>query len=78
MPNRMRKAQFTQQKTAEVKKFSDLKPGMNGIFKISKQLRSDNQDVVGDRCVKDDSDNLSIDNKAKKVAWKQHLERLLN
>ena len=51
---------------------------MNDIFKISKQWRSDNQDVVGDICVKDDSGTLSTDNKAKKVVWKQHYERLLN
>ena len=56
---------YTAKKTAEVKKFSDLKSGMNGIFKILKR-------------VKDDSGNLSIDNKAKKVAWKQHYEHLLN
>ena len=28
---------------------------MDDIFKIAKQLRKDNQDVVGDKCVKDDS-----------------------
>ena len=69
---------YTAKKTAEGKKFSDLKPGMDDIFKIAKQLRKDNQDVVGDKCVKDDSGNLSFDNEAKKVAWKQHYERLLN
>ena len=69
---------YTEKKTAEEKKFSDLKPGMDDIFKIAKQLRKDNQDVVGDKCVKDDSGNLSFDNEAKKVAWKQHYERLLN
>ena len=68
----------TAKKTASVKKFSDLKPGMNDIFKILKQMRSDNQDVVGDKRVKNDSGNLSIDNKAKKVAWEQYYERLLN
>ena len=36
------------------------------------------KDVVGDKCVKADSGNLSFDNEAKKVAWKQHYERLLN
>ena len=36
---------YTTKNTAEVKKFSDLKPGMKTIFKILKQLRSDNQDV---------------------------------
>ena len=45
---------YTAKKTAEEKKFSDLKPGMDDIFKIAKQLRKDNQDVVGDKCVKDD------------------------
>ena len=60
-----------------MKKLEDLKPGMNENFKISKQLRSDNQDVVGDKCVKDGSGNLSINNKAKKVQ-KQHYEHLLN
>ena len=68
----------TKKMTAEEKKFSDLKPGMDDIFKIAKQLRKDNQDVVGDKCVKDDSGDLSFDNEAKKVAWKQHYERLLN
>ena len=29
-------------------------------------------------CVKDDAGNLSFDNEAKKVAWKQHYERILN
>ena len=51
---------------------------MDDIFKFAKQLRKDNQDVVGDKCVKDDSGYLSSDNEAKKVAWKQHYERLLN
>ena len=45
---------------------------------ITSYTSYDNQDVVGDKCVKDDSGNLSFDNEAKKVAWKQHYERLLN
>ena len=45
---------YTAKKTAEEKKFSHLKPGMDNIFKIAKQLRKDNEDVVGDKCVKDD------------------------
>ena len=44
----------------------------------SKQWRNDDQDVGGDKCVKDDSGNLSIDNKDKKVAWKQHYECFQN
>ena len=41
-------------------------------------MRSDNQDLVGDKCVKDDSGNLSIDSNAEKVTWKHHYGRLLN
>ena len=74
----MKRTVYTAKKTAEEKKLSDLKPGMDDIFKIAKQLRKVNQDVVGNKCVKDDSGNLSFDNEAKKVAWKQHYERLLN
>ena len=74
----MQNTVYTAKKAAEVKKFSDLKPGMNNLFKISKQLRSGNQEVVSDKYVKNDSGNLSIDNKAKKVAWKQHYKHLLN
>ena len=51
----MKRTVYTAKKTAEEKKFPDLKPGMDDIFKIAKQLRKDNQDVVGDKCVKDDS-----------------------
>ena len=51
---------------------------MDDIFKMAKQLRKGNQDVVGDKCVKDVSGNLSFDNETKIVAWKQHYERLLN
>ena len=69
---------YTVKKTAEVNKFSDLKLGMNDIFKISKQLRSDNQVVVGDKCVTDDSGSFFIANKPTKVAYKQHYEHLLN
>jgi hypothetical protein len=69
---------YIAKKTAEENKFADLKPGMNDIFKIAKQMRNDNQDIIGDKCVKDDSGNLSIDIEAKKAAWKQHYERLLN
>ena len=50
---------------------------MDDIFKIAKQLRKDNQDVVGDNVSKM-TQVTSLDNEAKKVAWKQHYERLLN
>ena len=59
---------YTAKKTAEEEKFANLKPGMNDIFKMAKQMRQDNQDVTGEKCVKDDSGNLSMDDNAKKKA----------
>ena len=53
--------QFTlQRRLLKRRSFQTLKPGIDDIFKIAKQLRKDNQDVVGDKCVKDDSGNLSL------------------
>ena len=65
---------YTAKKTAENRKFADVKPRMSGIYKIAKQTRNDNQDVIGDKCVKDDFGNLTIDIDAKKVIRKQHYE----
>ena len=41
-------------------------------------MRRDNQDVMGEKPVKNDADQLSLDEESKKEAWKEHYERLLN
>ena len=41
-------------------------------------MRRDNQDVMGDKPVKNDKGLLSLDEDAKKEAWKEYYERLLN
>ena len=38
----------------------------------------DNQDVMGEKPVKNDAGQLSLDEESKKEAWKEHYERLLN
>ena len=40
------------------------------IFKIAKKLKSENSDVVGDKCVRDNSGLISYTDKAKLAAWK--------
>ena len=40
-------------------------------------MKRENQDVIGDKCVRDDDGVMALDDEAKKKAWKQHYERLL-
>ena len=48
------------------------------IYRLAKQMRCDNQDVMGEKLVKNDAGQLSLDEEAKRAAWKEHYERLLN
>ena len=41
-------------------------------------MKNENQDIVGEKCIKDDDDNLAFDDKSKLAAWKCHYEKLLN
>ena len=41
-------------------------------------MQKTNQDLVGEKCIKNDAGELSITDEAKKHAWKEHYERLLN
>ena len=41
-------------------------------------MKNQNQDVVGQKCVKNDAGDLAFDNKSKLAAWKNHYETLLN
>ena len=41
-------------------------------------MRCDNQNVMGEKPVKNDAGQLSLDEEAKKEAWREHYERLLN
>ena len=56
----------------------DIDPKTADIYKLAKQMCRENQGVVGEKPVKNDDGALSLDEDAKKVAWKQHYQRLLN
>ena len=45
------------------------------IFKEAGSMKSENQDIVGDKCIKDDYSNQAF---AKLAAWKGHYKKLLN
>ena len=44
---------YAAKKTAEEQRFVDLRSGKTDVFKIAKQMRRENQDVIGDNCVKE-------------------------
>jgi len=41
-------------------------------------MKDENQDIVGDKCIKDDNGNMTFDDKSKLDAWKCHYEKPLN
>ena len=40
--------------------FSNISPNDTGIFKLAKQMDKTNQDVVGEKCVRNDASELSV------------------
>ena len=48
------------------------------LFCVAKHISKQNQDIVGEKCVKDDDNKLAYSDTAKKNAWKQHYQCLLN
>ena len=61
---------------SEKSRFQDIDPNNDDVYCITKWMKRDNQDVVGDMCVRNDASALTLDHDAKKKAWKEHYERL--
>ena len=57
---------------AEKDKFSDIGPNGDGIFRLCKQLDHENQDVVGEKCVRNNKGELLLSNEEKMKAWAEH------
>ena len=63
---------------AEKVALQKIYPRSGDVYQLAKQMRRDNQDVMGQRPVKNDAGQLLLDEEAKKEAWREHYERLLN
>ena len=63
---------------AEKTKFSNISPNGSDIYKLAKQMDRENQDVVGEMCIKDDNGELALTDDKKMKAWVEHYDRLLN
>ena len=69
---------FAAKKKAEKEKLNDIDSDSNIIYRIAKQMKQENKDIVGEKCIRDDDGVLAFNIEDKKKAWKQHYERLLN
>ena len=67
---------YLAKKAASEASFNNLreKDKLNHVFK----MKSENQDIVGEKCVRNDQGNIVYDDDAKLLAWKEHYHRLLN
>ena len=63
---------------AEKVALQKIDPRSGDVYRLAKQMRRDNQDVMGEKPVKNDAGQLSLDEEAKKKAWREHYESLLN
>ena len=48
------------------------------IYRLAKQMRRENQDVIGDKPVRNNNGQMSLDVDSKKEAWREHYMHLLN
>ena len=62
---------------AEEDTFANISPNDSSIFKVAKQMDWTNQDVVGEKCVRNGAGELSLSNDDKMKAWVEHYSRLL-
>jgi hypothetical protein len=63
---------------AEKEVLKDPSPNSSDLFRLSNQMRRNNQDVQGEKPVRNDAGELCLDEPAKQAAWKEHYERLSN
>ena len=63
---------------AEKVALQKIEPRSGDVYRLAKQMLRDNQDVMGEKPVKNDAGQLSLDEEAKKEAWREHYVRLLN
>ena len=63
---------------AEKDQFANISHNDGSVFKLAKQIDMSNQDVVGEKCVKNDAGELSLSEDERMKAWVEHYARLLN
>ena len=73
-----KKAVFQAKQVVEEAKFARVASNPSEIFKIARQMKQENLDVIGDKSIYDDEGKFCVGVKDKKRAWEQHYNRLCN
>ena len=60
---------YTAKIIAEKEKFASVKDNKEKIFHVTKQMCTEIQVVIGEKCIRGDDGNLSPDNASKKLAY---------
>ena len=63
---------------AEVKVFVNMESHGNNIYRIARQIDSANQDIVGEKCLRNDAGELALSEDDKMKAWVEHYFKLMN
>ena len=61
-------AVFTAKRNAEKEKFPSVKENNENICYVPKQMRTENQDVIREKCMRGDDSNFSLNDASKKLA----------
>ena len=60
---------FIAKKRTEERRFAEMDAGTSDMFRIANQMkRPENQDILGDNCVRNDEGNLAVRDDDKKLA----------
>ena len=58
--------------------YKNIDPKSSELYPLANQFRKENADVVGDKPVKNDAGEMSMNKDSKQKAWLEHYQRLLN
>ena len=76
-----RRAVYDAKRAAKLKRFGNVLRGEDDraqVFKIAKQMTTINQDIVGDKCIRNDRGDLATCDYGKHLTWQEHYQRLPN
>ena len=73
-----KRAVYHAKSAAERAAFADIDLNSTEVFRLSNQMRGENQDIVRDKPIRNDAGEMCLDEESKRMAWKEHYERLAN